>query len=108
MFTKLRVTENGLLSHSDPEERRFNKSRQLYTYIMRTIPDIADLLNHWNFDSQGFLAIYLQRLYLCKENERELISLPTKFGGLGIFNPIERCTVEFNNSRLLTEAMVLR
>jgi len=31
--------------------------------------------------------------------------LPTKFGGLWIFNPTEQCTGEFNNSRLLTEAM---
>ena len=33
-------------------------------------------------------------------------SLPAKYGGLGIFNPIKRCKREYENSRQLTENMV--
>jgi len=75
---------------------------------MRTIPDIADLLKPLKTSIRNDLLPAIFNGYLCSDNERELISLPTKFGGLGIFNPTERCTAEFNSSRLLTDAMVIK
>ena len=43
--------------------------------------------------------------YVCNDLERKLFSLPAKIGGLGIFIH-ERCTIEYENSRLFTTDMV--
>ena len=39
--------------------------------------------------------------------ERNLFSLPAKFGGLGIFKPQERCSVEYANSSKIIAGMVV-
>ena len=44
--------------------------------------------------------------YLCNDLERRLFSLPAKYGGLAIFNPTERCIIEYANSRKVTAGMV--
>ena len=44
--------------------------------------------------------------YSCSDMERNLFSLPEKFGGLGIFKPEERCSVEYANSSKMIAGMV--
>ena len=44
--------------------------------------------------------------YCCNDTERNLFSLPAKFGGLGIFKPEERCAIEYANSYKMTAEMV--
>ena len=39
-------------------------------------------------------------------NERKLVALPVKFGGLGIGIPSESSSMEYNNSRRITSSLV--
>ena len=41
--------------------------------------------------------------YGCKGTDRKLFTLPVKHGGLSVYNPTERCQIEFENSRLVTQ-----
>ena len=44
--------------------------------------------------------------YECNDLERKLFTLPVKYGGLGIYDPTERCRIEYENSKLVTLEMV--
>ena len=39
--------------------------------------------------------------------ERELFALPTRFGGLGLLNPVECCSTEYEGSLHLSDALTL-
>ena len=39
--------------------------------------------------------------------DRQIFSLPAKYGGLGIFNPVEICTTEYENPRLASKSLTL-
>ena len=56
---------------------------------------IRDSLLPILFNQQGFTDL-----------ERELMSLPAKHGGLGIFNPVEICDQEYSNSINATKPIV--
>ena len=73
---------------------------------MRTIPNIsANLQPLENAIRDEFIPAILNG-YLCNDLERRLFSLPAKYGGLAIFNPTERCIIEYTNSRKVTAGMV--
>ena len=73
---------------------------------MRTIPNIsANLQPLENAIRQEFIPAILNG-YLCNDLERRLFSLPAKYGGLAIFNPTERCIIEYENSRKVTAGIV--
>ena len=77
-----------------------------YTYIMRTISNIENLMIPLENTIRSILLPALLNGYSCSDMERNLFSLPAKFGGLGIFKPRERCLVEYANSSKMIAGMV--
>ena len=77
-----------------------------YNYVMRTIPNIENLFVPLENAIRNFLLPALLNGYVCNDVERKLFSLPVKFGGLGIFNPIERSKLEYENSRMITTDVI--
>ena len=70
---------------------------------MRTISNIETLLILLDNTIRSILLPALLNGYSCSDMERNLISLPAKFGGLGIFKHQERCSVEYaNSSKIIT------
>ena len=43
---------------------------------------------------------------MCNDDERLLFTLPVKQGGLAIQDPVERCTIEYQNSRSASQRMI--
>ena len=73
---------------------------------MRTIPDVSVELQALENSIRNSLIPALLNGYMCNNEESKLFSMPAKFGGLGIFIPMERCDIEYNNSRKITADMV--
>jgi hypothetical protein len=76
-----------------------------WTFLSRAMPDVAHLFKPLE-DSivLTFLPALLRREV--SSIERELMSLPARFGGLGIFNPTDTCDTSHNNSVRVTEPLV--
>ena len=72
-----------------------------YIYVMRTIPDISNLLQPLD----AFIKIIFNN-YEFNEEERELWSLPIRYGGLGLIIPSEMSDREYENSRLINAALI--
>ena len=72
-----------------------------YTYLMRTIPDISELLKPLDDAINNFVKSLFNN-YSFNEIERLLLSLPPKFGGMGIIIPSTISNEEYHNSRLIT------
>ena len=64
--------------------------RHRWTYFMRTLPDIGNLLIERN----------------CSEAERLLIALPVRMGGLGLINPSDSADAEYSASVRLSAPLV--
>jgi hypothetical protein len=76
-----------------------------WTYVMRTIPGIKDLLA----PLEDAIANSLIPAIMGREvsgNEREVMQLPIRFGGLGMPNPVESTDREFKCSTEMTEQLV--
>ena len=79
-----------------------------FNFIFRTIPNIErDLDALDNVIDRQFIPALLNGRKL-NADERKLISLPVKFGGLGIGIPSEYSSSEYNNSRRITSTLVER
>ena len=76
-----------------------------YTFLMRTIPGIEDLLKKLD---HVITTKLIRNLFNreCSEIERKLFSLPVKFGGLGINVPSEMSAIQYNNSVAVTKSLV--
>ena len=69
---------------------------------MRTIPNIEHLLQPLEDCIRTvFLPILLEG-HQCNDPKRLLLSLPPRYGGIGVFNPVTQCKVEYDNSRKVT------
>ena len=75
------------------------------TYFIRTIPDLADILKPFDqvIDNEFIPAI--TDGHRCSLEERRLLSLPVRLGGLGIPIFSELCEREFRNSVLATSQL---
>ena len=73
-----------------------------YSFIMRTIPKISTLLKPLDEAIKKFIKIVFQG-YSFNETERSLLSLPAKFGGMGIIIPSEIFDTEYSNSIKITK-----
>ena len=76
------------------------------TYIMRKIPDIK---HHLKEIDTIILTEFLPSLFggrNISEFDRKIISLPVKFGGLGIPILADICEQEYENSKFATENLV--
>ena len=80
--------------------------QHLYTYLMRTVSNLETLMGPLEKAIRLKLLPALLNGYCCNDTERNLFSLPAKFGGLGISKPEERCTIEYANSYKMTGEMV--
>ena len=73
------------------------------TYIMRTIPNISHLLE--KIDAlilTKFIPAITGGIYV-NPDERSLLSLPAKYGGLGLPIFSELADIEFQNSQVMSE-----
>ena len=71
---------------------------------MRTIPNISYLLKPLDDAINSFIK-FLFNGYDFSETERELWSLPAKYGGLGITIPSKVCDMQYQNLQLINERM---
>ena len=77
-----------------------------WTFLLRTIPDIADLLNPLEEAIQLYLIPALTGRPPCSSVERELLALPVRLGGMEITNPASNSHSIFDASTRLTSPLV--
>ena len=68
-----------------------------WTYFLRTIPDIVDLLEPLE-KAISFVLYPAITEQACNENDRNIISLPLSHGGLGTTNPCTEACLEYSSS----------
>ena len=77
-----------------------------WTYLVRTIPDVSDLLKPLeDVIRQEFLPALTGRNAF-NDEERELLSLPVRLGGLGIIDPSRQTALEHETSKKITAPLV--
>ena len=75
-----------------------------WTYIQRTISDISTLFQPLeDAIRHSFIPSLIGREI--SDIERRLIALPTRFGGLGIANPVETADIEYITSTFITDGL---
>ena len=74
--------------------------------MLRTVPDIADLLNPLEEAIQQYLIPALTGRPPCSSIERELLALPVRLGGMGITNPVSNSHSIFDASVQLISPLV--
>ena len=79
--------------------------RSKLTYFMRTIPDLNNLLVPIEEIIRFRFIPALTGGHHCSDLERELLSLPVRFGGLGITNFVNVSSLEYDNSRKITKSL---
>ena len=78
-----------------------------WIYVMRTIPNISEYLKPLEECIRTkFIPVILGGKYQPNELDRDIYSLPTKHGGLAIFNPAEMCDSEYKYSLAATNPLV--
>ena len=77
-----------------------------WTYLLRKIPYIQDLLLLLESAIQQHFIPALTGLPPCSELIRDLLALPAKHGGLGIVNPKMLSSPSYNGSELITRPLV--
>ena len=76
-----------------------------WTYFLRTLPEIQDLLQPLEEAITKFLLPALVD-HKCSPLEREILALPVKKGGIGVTNPCIEATLEYSVSRKVTTLLV--
>ena len=77
-----------------------------WSYLMRTIPDIIDLLQPMeDVIHQSFIPALFGRPP-CSSIERDLYALPVCLGNLGLMNPYSAASSAFHDSEKLTAPLV--
>ena len=79
--------------------------RHRWTYYLRTLPDIEELLEPLE-SAIGNVLIPALTGHTCTPDERELLALPVRLGGLGIENPCRSATKEYEASIRVTAPLV--
>ena len=68
-----------------------------WNFLLRTVPDIADLLQPLeDAIRQSFIPALIGRQL--NDEERRIFALPCRMGGMGISNPVTRAPIEFEMS----------
>ena len=75
------------------------------TYFMRTIPNVKEIIADLDkvIDNEFIPAV--TEGHVCSDDERKLLSLPVRLGGLGIPIFSETCSREFAASTRITEQL---
>lgn len=79
--------------------------RHRWTYYLRTLPDIEELLEPPE-NAIGNVLVPALTGHTCTPNERELLALPVRLGGLGIENPCQTATKDYEVSIRVTAPLV--
>ena len=79
--------------------------RHRWTYFLRTLPDIADLLDPLERAISDVLIPALLE-HQVTETERDLLALPVRMGGLGLVNPVNQSRQEYEASIKATAPLV--
>ena len=79
--------------------------RHKWTYFMRTLPDIEDLLEPLERAISDVLIPSLTE-HNCSVTERKLLALPARMGGLGMTNPSESAESEYSASIRMSAPLV--
>ncbi|XP_068696931.1 uncharacterized protein [Montipora foliosa] len=79
--------------------------RHRWTYFMRTLPDIGNLLQPLERAISDVLIPSLTGRN-CSEAERDLVALPVRMGGLGLINPSESADAEYSASIRVSAPLV--
>ena len=77
-----------------------------WSYLMRTIPDITDLLQPLEDVIHQYFIPALFGRPPCSSIERDLYALPVRLGGLGLMNPCSAASSAFHDSEKLTAPLV--
>ena len=81
--------------------------RHRWTYFMRTLRDIGNLLQPLERAISDVLIPSLTgRTGNCSEAERDLVALPVRMGGLGLINPSESADAEYSASIRVSAPLV--
>lgn len=84
--------------------------RHKYTFYMRTIPEISNLLEPLEHTIRHNLIPALTEDRVVTDDERKLLSLPARLGGIGLISPVETSDEEYEYSskamRILTDAIM--
>ena len=76
-----------------------------WSFLSRTIPDISDLLLPLEEAIQQHLIPALTGRPPCSMEERDLLALPVRLGGMGIINPVSSSQRVFEASVRLTSPL---
>jgi hypothetical protein len=101
------ITELSKIAAEDPQAALSAYTKGIchrWTFIQRTIPEIKELFIPLEDCIRNTLipAIIGRNV---SNRERNIISLPVRFGGLGIANPIENAEREYQASMAVTESL---
>ena len=77
-----------------------------WTYLMRTIPNLHDLLLPLEAAIYQHLIPAITGRTSCSTAERDLMALPVRLGGLDLINPATLSLHSFQASALLTDPLV--
>ena len=77
-----------------------------WTFLMRTIPDISPLLQPLESAIKCIFLPALVKSHPLNEEERDMLALPPRLGGMGITNPVKLADKEKQNSISLTKSLV--
>ena len=76
-----------------------------WTYLSRTIPDTAELFKPLEDAIRLQFIPFLTGQSPISDAMRELMALPVRLGGLGIANPSQSSTTQYNTSKLITSPL---
>ena len=79
--------------------------RHRWTYFLRTLPDITDLLEPLERAISEVLIPAITS-HATTETERELLALPVRLGGLGLIDPVRASRKEYEASDRVTSPLV--
>ena len=78
-----------------------------WSFLSRTIPDISDLLQPLEEAIQQHLIPALTGRPPCSREERDLLALPVRLGGMGIINPVSSSCVFVASVRLTSPLVAI-
>lgn len=102
------IEELANIAKEDPQIAYAGYTKGLchrWKYVQRTIPDIEKLMEPLEdaISNELIPAIVGRKV---SPTEREILSLPVRYGGLGIHNPATTSAREYHCSRAITEPLV--
>ena len=76
-----------------------------WTYLMRTVPDVSELFQPLEDAIRHKLLPALTGRTGLTDQERNLLELPTRLGGLGILNPVKNAATQYDSSIRITKPL---